>query len=305
VKVVEMSQIFLSYAREDLQNAREIYRLLTENRLSVWMDKMELLPGQDWKLEIGKAIRSCNVFIACLSNKSVSKQGSVQWELQMAYEVLGTIPEGQIYIIPVRLDDCEVPSKLKGIHWLDFFEPGSRDILVKAIVSHTGTRQGLQNIQSDRQSSHMFSDVPLPKQKKTFTQFDKDRFLRESFDYIKQYFQHAVSKLQEHDPEIQVDFNDISSIEFTSKIYRRGNLVCQCQMWLGGMFSTNGIGYSEDARSVGQRNSYNDYLTVEEKEGELGLRTGMGIMQVDNRFATKEKAAEYLWKRHTSRLELG
>jgi hypothetical protein len=68
------------------------------------------MKGQNWELEIHNNIKSSDFFIACLSKNSVSKHGYVQKELKEAISVLDEIPENEIYIIPIRIDDCLVPS---------------------------------------------------------------------------------------------------------------------------------------------------------------------------------------------------
>ena len=47
-----MARIFLSYAREDETQVRGIYRRLIDAGFEVWMDKIDLLPGQRWQQEI-------------------------------------------------------------------------------------------------------------------------------------------------------------------------------------------------------------------------------------------------------------
>jgi hypothetical protein len=128
-----MANVFISYAREDERPALEISQSLVRAGFSVWMDKQKLLPGQDWKIEIEKAIRGSSVFLACLSSSSVSKTGFVQAELRRALDVAEMMPEGQIFIIPLRLDDCQVPYKLQHLQWVDYFQPDSRDRLIQAI----------------------------------------------------------------------------------------------------------------------------------------------------------------------------
>ena len=54
--------------------------------------------------------------IACLSKNSISKRGYVQKELKEAISVLDEIPEDAIYIIPIRIDGCFVPSLLTNRH---------------------------------------------------------------------------------------------------------------------------------------------------------------------------------------------
>jgi len=126
-------KIFISYSRDDIATAEEIYIFLKDKRCIPWMDKYDLLPGQKWKLEIGKNIRLSDFFLACLSNNSVSKKGYVQKELKEAISVLEQVPEGQIYIIPVRLEDCIVPDSLTENQWLDWFSPNAKELMLRAI----------------------------------------------------------------------------------------------------------------------------------------------------------------------------
>ena len=68
-------QIFISYAREDVEAARKLYRDLKNAELNPWLDEEVLLPGQNWKSAIKKAIKESRFFIALLSSNSVKKGG--------------------------------------------------------------------------------------------------------------------------------------------------------------------------------------------------------------------------------------
>ena len=128
-----MESIFVSYAREDESKAIAVYQLLRDNGFTPWIDFHDLVGGKRWQDEIDNAIRSSKAFIACLSTKSVSKRGYAQSELNKALKVLDTIPEGQIYLIPIRLDDCVVPEKLKHLHWIDYFKTDGSEKLLNAL----------------------------------------------------------------------------------------------------------------------------------------------------------------------------
>jgi hypothetical protein len=67
------------------------------------------------------------------SNNSVSKKGYAQKELKEAITILDEVPEGQIYIIPIRLDDCIVPVALTEKHWLDWLNPNAKVLLLRAV----------------------------------------------------------------------------------------------------------------------------------------------------------------------------
>ena len=116
---------FVSYAKEDEKTAMEVYSLLDNHGLDTWIDKVNLLPGQDWELEIHKAIKNCSYFIACLSENSVSKKGYVQKELKIAFSELDLYPDEEIFVIPIRFDNCKVPLRLSGKQWLDWWSDGS------------------------------------------------------------------------------------------------------------------------------------------------------------------------------------
>ncbi|MDV3348189.1 toll/interleukin-1 receptor domain-containing protein [Leptothoe sp. LEGE 181152] len=139
-----MIQIFLAHASEDKDAVIDLYNRLKERGFKPWLDKVDLLPGQSWRAEIPKAIRESDVFIACLSKQSVAKQGYIQREFRMALQKMGDMPPGNIYLIPVRLDDCQVPElrqeeygiNLADYQWVDLFQDGQFERLVKSIELH-------------------------------------------------------------------------------------------------------------------------------------------------------------------------
>jgi len=126
-------QVFISYSRDDQKIADEIYAFLDSHNCSPWMDTHDLVPGQDWELEITQRIKISDFFVACLSNNSVSKRGYVQKELKYALSVLEQFPEGEIYLIPIRISDCNVPESLVKRQWLDWSAPNAKEQLLKAI----------------------------------------------------------------------------------------------------------------------------------------------------------------------------
>ena len=119
--------IFLSYAKEDSAKVGEIYKNLKLTGYQPWMDKHDILPGQDWQFEIKNAISLCDVAIILLSSKGVSKTGYIQVELSEFLEQLKRRPEGSIYLIPVRLDSCTVPARLANLHYTDLFQADGWD----------------------------------------------------------------------------------------------------------------------------------------------------------------------------------
>jgi hypothetical protein len=134
-------QVFLAHAFEDKERVRALYRKLAEHGLRPWLDEVDLLPGQDWQNAIAQAISESQVVLACLSQNSVNKHGFVQKEFRLALSGYAAKPAGSIYLIPVRLDDADVPDlqipelgvRLRNIQWLDLSATNGFERLVNAI----------------------------------------------------------------------------------------------------------------------------------------------------------------------------
>ena len=129
-----MKRIFISYATEDYDLALRIYNDLKEKGAEPWLDIEDLLPGQNWKIIIKDVIRDSDYFLTLLSSRSVSKKGFVQEEQRVAFEEARTYPPDKIFIIPVRLDDCQSPYKeLQDIHYADLSVSPYEDVIINIL----------------------------------------------------------------------------------------------------------------------------------------------------------------------------
>jgi len=118
----EKPKIFLSYAHEDIKMAKKIYQDLKRFGLDIWFDNESLLPGQDWENEIEKAIETSKYFLVLLSSKGMSERGYVHKEIRLALNIFDRCPEDDIFMIPIRLDDCQpAHRRIKKINWINLF----------------------------------------------------------------------------------------------------------------------------------------------------------------------------------------
>lgn len=115
-------KVFLCHASGDKPPVRELYKRLVAEGVDAWLDQEKLLPGQDWRVEIPRAVKEADVVVICLSNKSITKEGYVQKEIKFALDNAEEKPEGTIFLIPARLEDCVVPERLNRWQWVDLFE---------------------------------------------------------------------------------------------------------------------------------------------------------------------------------------
>jgi hypothetical protein len=110
-----------------------LYSKLNEGGFDPWLDAEDLVPGQEWRVEIERAVRLADVVVVCLSKSSITKEGFVQKEIRYALDSAEEKPEGTIYLIPVRLEACEVPRQLQRWQWVDYFEPDGHEKLERAL----------------------------------------------------------------------------------------------------------------------------------------------------------------------------
>ncbi len=117
-------KVFISYAKEDRAFALDYFAKLSAEGASPWMDDQKLLPGQRWEFEIDRALKEANVVVLLMSPRSVNKRGFVQREAQDAIELLRYKKEGDIYILPLVLESCEVPSFISGkLQYIEMTSP--------------------------------------------------------------------------------------------------------------------------------------------------------------------------------------
>ena len=109
-------KVFLSYAREDRIRVRRLYSRLRNDGYAPWMDDRALMPGSEWKAEIRQALQDSDAAIICFSRYSIAKNGYVNVEIREILELAATRPFGRIFLIPVRLDDCELPDRIRDTY---------------------------------------------------------------------------------------------------------------------------------------------------------------------------------------------
>jgi hypothetical protein len=115
-------RIFIAHSMEDGDAAERLFDGLAAQGFAPWMDRRKLLPGQNWRRRIEDAIASADFFIACFSRGSVAKRGGFQAEIRFALACANRMPLDDVFVIPVRLDDCPMPSRIqREIQYVDLF----------------------------------------------------------------------------------------------------------------------------------------------------------------------------------------
>jgi hypothetical protein len=305
--------VALSFAGEDRAIAKEFTNLLMNKNVKVFYDEDEAddLWGKDLIAHLADLYQNKARFCVMFISRHYPLKRWTNFERQQIQA--RAFRDTNEYILPIRIDDTDVPGIAETMGYRDIRQhplesiANSLEKKLAKVKGQTTISSPAQVARPDRQeSSHpSFGAIPMPKRNKTHTQFEKDSFARESLDFIKRYFQQALRQLEGSDSNIQTAFDDMTTLDFMSRIYVQGDVRTQCRIWLGSNFMSNGICYSEGVHRL-DTNSINEVLSVEDNGEELRLKLGLfGISGVDisEKMATQQQAAEYLWKRFISPLE--
>ncbi|HTE00852.1 MAG TPA: TIR domain-containing protein [Mucilaginibacter sp.] len=189
-------KVFISYAKEDLKFANELYNFLASHKYEPWLDKQKLLPGTNWDLEIRKALKNADFIVLLLSAKSVSKRGYVQREYKLALQYWEAKLESDIYIIPLLINDCELPDSLSKFQWIRYDAESTFENILNALDTQR-TVYLKDNYVTDLLDTHYTKSLPLdlniPLAVETnveFPQFPKNPFF--NADYVNAFIQHDI-----------------------------------------------------------------------------------------------------------------
>jgi len=152
-------EVFLCYSSEDKFAVRDFYnRLSAESWLHPWLDEEEILPGMNWEVEIEKAVEKADAVIVFLSHNSVHKEGYVHYELKLVLDIAARKPETTIFVIPVKLDECEVPLRIRSLQYIDYSVPETRDQAYSRLLKSLKIKRDMVNRQTGRtQTAHVVS----------------------------------------------------------------------------------------------------------------------------------------------------
>jgi hypothetical protein len=105
-------RVFLCHSSTDEEVVLGLYKRLVQDGFQPWTNEKDLLPGQVWREEVNKVVRASDVFVVCLSPEFIGRAGFGQTELNLALDVAAEQPEDTIFIIPLKLVECDIPPRL-------------------------------------------------------------------------------------------------------------------------------------------------------------------------------------------------
>ena len=119
-------KVFLSHSSSDKSIVISLALDLQKRGISTWLDAFDILPGESIVTKINEAIDECTFALLFLSKNSVKSNWVMkEWETMLWDE----INSGKIKIIPVKLEECEIPKILQTKKYIDLSDSYSDGLL--------------------------------------------------------------------------------------------------------------------------------------------------------------------------------
>jgi hypothetical protein len=121
--------IFISYSHQDSAFVERLAFQLVQNKINVWVDRWELNVGDSLITRIQDAITGASALLVVLSKASVN---SAWVKKEINSGLLRELEELRVIVLPVLIEDCEIPIFLREKIYADFrssFDDGLRRIL--------------------------------------------------------------------------------------------------------------------------------------------------------------------------------
>jgi hypothetical protein len=125
--------VFLCHCSENKQTVRAVSGRLRTEGFQPWLDEDDIFPARLWDTEIKRGLRSSHAVVVCLSPIFTRKEGYVQKELRYALDLAEEKPERDTFLIPLRLEDCEIPESLGMRQYIDWFKPEGCERLLRVL----------------------------------------------------------------------------------------------------------------------------------------------------------------------------
>mgnify|MGYP001806441954 CR=1 FL=1 len=203
------NQIFISYKREDKEFALKLAKDLKAAEINIWIDQLNITPGEPWDNAIENALYFCSHFMVILSPASV-KSEHVKDEIAFALE------EKKL-IIPVFIKECEIPFRIRRLNYIDFTrDHGSGLTKLLEYLNGGNISQKQKNLKPKAQNEEIKSKAKprISSQKSSSEWYNMGMKSEDVDEKIKLY-----SKAIELNPEFAMAFHDRGSAFFNSGQY--------------------------------------------------------------------------------------
>lgn len=336
-----MAKLFFSYCHADeaLRDRLEVHLSLLKNQgqISTWHDR-GITAGSSVDAAIDENLESADVILLLVSADFIASRYCYSIEMKRALE---RNDDGTARVIPVILEPCDwhsapfgkllaVPKDGKAVTtwpnqaeaWTDVtrqirkvIEELGQHSAKPPTTSHAQSTQGIarsterpgQTNGADISNAHLGQERPRSsnlRMKKDFTDYDRDKFLHDSFDYMAKFFDGSLEELAARNQGVQVRFQRLDAQRFSAVAYREGKTVAECSIRVGGLGGQSPsltFCYSANAPA----GTANEFISVESDTQTMYFKpVGMQFHgKQQNSQLSEQGASEYFWGLFIDRLQ--
>lgn len=310
-----MVKLFFSYSHKDeeLRNqlADHLVMLVRQGVVETVHDRC-IRAGEDLDGEIDRYVEEADVILCLLSPDFFASNYCYSTEMARALE---RHKAGEAKVIPVILRHCEwlksPLSKLRATPrdgkpvkaWADQDE-AFLDIAtdIRNVVEGIA---GQKNLHTDEIQPRQIGGAVERRRprsanlqvKREITDLERDRFLRSSYDYVREYIANSLGELTARHPEIEVMFTKLDEDRFIAKGYRGGKRVSAITVFIGGMAGGSTRAISFNFGDDGRTSSSNGMFSIA-GDSSLGFQSLFDVFGSQrDKFLSPEDVAEDIWSK--------
>ncbi len=317
-----MVKVFISYSHNDEADRNELEKHLSVLRrqklIEPWNDR-RILAGVNLGNEIDKKLTESDLILLLVSPDFLASEYCYSKEMEKALQMRR---EEIAWVIPIILEYCdwkntplkdlracpkdgqpisEYPNPNKAFQEVveDIREVIDKIRAERADACETAPKE--VSAKGDLKLQPVFVDDVRSSNlriKKGFTDYERDSFKKEAFEYIRKFFKNSLDELKKRNPDIEYIFEKEAN-KFYATVYRSGCEIASCSVINRvGNDSWRGITYSRSK----QDNSVSSLLTVQDDGYSLFLAPTL-MMANSNEPLSQRGAAELYWNRFIEPLQ--
>lgn len=262
-----------------------------------WFDPHESQWGEDIGFRIFEGCRKSGFMLLIVSESWLG--------VGLPFKEIGVVIDSEINevgvkVLPLYVGDRasltrEVPilSNKLGIDWNN-----NPDEIAAALQQRLGGSVTTDSTPAERSAPY------IPKIGGKISDRDRDRFVRDAFRVMADYFSEAGRHLENQQPRISIEIQNPDADKLRCIAYLDGTRKAQCQIWIHSTFGAATINFFNGNSNVGEFSAINESIRVIDLGTGLMLKGSIGSHfggTIEN--ATPTSAADSLWKRFVRQLE--
>ena len=118
IAVTTQLKVFISYSRKDEDFAQELLAGLQLVGFKPYLDKHDIAAGEDWETRLGRLIEAADTVVFVISPDAVASERCA-WEVERTV----SLKKRLLPIVWRRVDEAQVPSRLKQLNYIFFDRP--------------------------------------------------------------------------------------------------------------------------------------------------------------------------------------